>query len=582
MQTGNLTGRIRDWWKRLGHRFSTGFGQGPALLRRMGIPLSDVNPDRRGFVVVQIDGLSYGHLLTAMKQRKLPFVRKLHARGELRLHRFQSEIPTSTPAFQAGLFYGDNENIPGFQFYDRPSRRHFRMGRSEFAHDVQSERANPGVLRGGSVFSCVFTGDAEASMFIFSTLLAPHRWKFVFRVWDILLLSFMNISIFFRILVLGAVELVLAVYDMVKWYLKRGIVRRELEFIGARIALTVIGRETITLGAVIDIFRGVPSVYVNYLGYDEHSHLRGPESKVAYWTLRGIDRSIRRIHKAVCHAERKYDVFILSDHGQVRTRPFEVVVGKTLGDFVKERLAGLEVASDSLKDERAAHLARLTDGLERMANPMPRAFRRPLRAYARFLQRRIGTRPLLGDPESRQDVIVVSSGPIAYLYWTRFDEPLTAEEIDEMHPNLLDEMAASPGIGFVSVRTQDGGVLLHSATGQMLLTEDEATVSGVLPFDKSLFRAHVLAGVRRVTLMPRAGDICIWGGYAPGGHISYSYEFGAHSGCSDEEISAFILAPPTVDFDFAGITRHAQFYELFSRYLEDPPQAIPPVAAAAD
>ena len=581
MQTGNLTGRIRDWWKRLEHRLGTGFGQGPALLRRMGIPVSDVNPDRRGFVVIQVDGLSYGRLLTAMSQRKLPFVRKLHARGELRLHRFLSEIPTSTPAFQAGLFYGDNSNIPGFQFYDRPTRRHFRMGRSEFAHDVQSERANPGVLRGGSVFSCVFTGDAEASLFIFSTMLAPHRWKFVLRVWDIILLSFMNISILFRILVLGVVELVLAVCDMIKWYLKRGIVRRELEFIGARLALTVIGRETITLGAVIDIFRGVPSVYVNYLGYDEHSHLRGPDSKVAYWTLRGIDRCIRRIHRAASHAERKYDIYILSDHGQARCRPFEVVVGQSLGDFVKERLAGLEVASDSLKDERAAHLARLTDGLHRMAHPMPRAFRRPLRAYARFLQRRIGERPLLGDPESRQDVIVVSSGPIAYLYWTRFDEPLTAEEIDEMHPDLLDGMVACPGIGFVSVRTQDGGVLVHSATGQMLLTEDEARVTGEMPFDKSLFRPHVLAGVRRVTRMPRAGDICIWGSFASAGHISYSYEYGAHSGCSDEELSAFVLAPPDADYDFAGITRHAQFYELFSRYVDDAPDGRGPARTAA-
>jgi hypothetical protein len=37
-------------------------------------------------------------------------------------------------------------------------------------------------------------------------------------------------------------------------------------YIACWLALTAIGRETITLGAVIDIHRGVPAIYLNYLG----------------------------------------------------------------------------------------------------------------------------------------------------------------------------------------------------------------------------------------------------------------------------------------------------------------------------
>ena len=554
-------------WDGLLERFNLGYTRGPALLRRMGITGCDVDPARRGFIVVQIDGLSYGHMLNAMKRHRLPFLSKMVRTGKLKVHQYQSEIPTSTPAFQAGCFYGDNSNIPGFQFYDRKLRRNFRMGQTEFAYLVEKERANPGVLRDGSVFSCIYTGDAEAQLFIFSTMLAPRRWKFVFRVWDIVLLSVMNISIFFRMFFLGIIELGLALYDMVRWYVKRGQTKRELEFLGARLALTVIGRETITLGSIIDLFRGVPSIYLNYLGYDEHAHLRGPSSRVALWTLLGIDRSIARIYKAARSSEREYDLFILSDHGQVPTTPFETNTGMTLGQYLKDHLEGVNVATHDEKDERADQLDRLTDGMNRMAAPMPRPFRRPLRAYAKFLKRRVrkpdeeAPLPLPGD------VLVTSTGPIAYVYWTQYDEPITAETIDGLHPDLLDDLAHNENIGFISMRTESGGVLIHSHEGQALLKDDKIEVSGKMPFDGSPFRAHVFRGVQRVTLMPRAGDICIWGNYARTGHITYSYERGAHSGCSEDEISAFIMAPPSVDYDFANIHRHDQFYELLSRYL---------------
>ncbi len=567
MRTGQPSSRPR-WWERIRRAFNLRFTRGPALLRRMGIPVSDADPARRGFVIIQVDGLSHARLVEALRRRRMPFLRRLVRRGRLKLHRFLSELPTSTPAFQAGMFYGDNSEIPGFQFFDKSEGRHYRMGRSEFAYSVQQERRNPGLLRGGSVFSCVFTGDADSALFIFSTLTAPSRWKFVFRAWDILLLSVLYVSVFFRMVFLFVLELVLAVYDSVKWYLRRGIVRREVEFIAARVALTVIARESITVGATIDIYRGVPSIYVNYLGYDEHSHLRGPDSAVAKWTLLGIDRCIRKIHKATLFSERKYDFYVLSDHGQCPVLPFEMLAGEPLGEFLQARLAGMTVESDLTKDERAAQLGAVAEGMARIAEPMPRAFRRPIRAYGRFLGRRVARLdPPADDPVARLDIVVVSSGPVAYAYWVRRPEPLTAEDIDEMHPELLDQLADHPAVGFVSTRTESGGVLVHARGGTALIGENGVRVDGDLPFDASPHRSHVIEGIRRITRMRRAGDLCIWGAYAQGGNVSYSYEFGAHTGCTDDEITAFILAPPEADFDFASVTRHDQFYEFFSRYL---------------
>jgi Type I phosphodiesterase / nucleotide pyrophosphatase. len=85
----------------------------------------------------------------------------------------------------------------------------------------------------------------------------------------------------------------------------------------------VIFKEIETFGAIMDISRGVPSIYSDYIGYDELSHHRGPYSYSALRTLKAIDRKIYHINKAVLKSERKYDIFIISDHGHTPSVPFQ-------------------------------------------------------------------------------------------------------------------------------------------------------------------------------------------------------------------------------------------------------------------
>jgi hypothetical protein len=550
-----------------GRRFVNVFlTRGPSLLRRMGIPFSDVPLERRGLVVVQIDGLSHPRLRRALAEKRMPFLRQLVRSGKLRLHRFSSELPTSTPAFQGGFFYGSNDNIPGFQFYDKRERQYYRMGNSECAHRIESEFTRPGLLRGGSVFSCVFTGEADATLFVFSTLLAPRRWKFVFRLWDNLLLSMLNILVILKIAGLVVLELVLALYDSVRWFFQRGELRNELQFIALRVALTVVTRELITLGAVIDIHRRVPIIYVNFLGYDEHAHQRGPDSRVAMWTLKGIDQCIERIYKAALYSEREYDFYVLSDHGQSPVQPFEAVSEETLGEFLQGELDDMLVESHLHQDSRSAQLSATLAGLREIERWMPRLFRRPLRAYIRRTQKQLVKLTEEADLDVLLDVFAVSSGPVAFVYWLRIAEPLTADEIERMHPHLIERLLRQDGIGMISVRLGGGDVLVQGRNGKAIVGEFSVRSEGILPVDASRHRRQILTQIRRLTLFPRAGDLCIWGGRAPVGNVSYSYEFGGHSGWTDDETQSFILAPASVDFDFSKIVRHPQFYEFFQRY----------------
>ena len=101
-------------------------------------------------------------------------------------------------------------------------------------------------------------------------------------------------------------------------------------------AVGVLLRELLTIGATIDAARGLPVIHVNFLGYDEQSHRRGPASAFAHWSLRGIDRAIRRIGGPHAVAARGYQVWIYSDHGQQRTVSYSETMGKTVEQAVAE------------------------------------------------------------------------------------------------------------------------------------------------------------------------------------------------------------------------------------------------------
>src|SRR5437867_6469395 len=74
---------------------------------------------RRRFVVIQVCGLSHDLLQAALARRWMPGSARLVRRGSLRVHRTCAALPSSTPAFQAGVMYGGPVDIPGFEFFDK-------------------------------------------------------------------------------------------------------------------------------------------------------------------------------------------------------------------------------------------------------------------------------------------------------------------------------------------------------------------------------------------------------------------------------------------------------------------------------
>jgi hypothetical protein len=251
----------------------------------------------------------------------------------------------------------------------------------------------------------------------------------------------------------------------------------------------------------------VPAIYVNFLDYDVAAHAFGPEDRLAFRALRRVDRSIGQLVRILRRLpELDYDLYILSDHGQARCRPFERVSrGVSLEAVVREALG---TAGDGIK--------------------------------------------------------VIAAGPNAFVYFTDRPDPLGAAEIEARHPGALARLSQHPGIGLVLARGPSGPRCWHRGLRVSLGRRPDP--SGGDPFACRDDRDLVLAGLRDLMAMPSAGDIVLYGTGARGGDVSFIDEYGAHAGPSAEELHTFLLHPPHVELPPGPLTHPIQLYPHFRGY----------------
>jgi len=134
-----------------------------------------------------------------------------------------------------------------------------------------------------------------------------------------------------RVVSLALVEVVIAVGDFCRGLVDGRDLWRELLFVPSRVAVSIVLREVTVIGATLDVTRGLPIVHVNFLGYDEQSHRRGPHSAFAHWALKGIDQAIGRLWLAARRSTRRdYDIWIYGDHGQQHTKPYQFDTGRSI------------------------------------------------------------------------------------------------------------------------------------------------------------------------------------------------------------------------------------------------------------
>ena len=529
---------------------------------------------QRGFIVIQIDGLAHEHLLEAMARGYVPTLQRLLNSGQARLARWRCGLPSTTPAVQAGIMFGNNWDVPSFRWYEKDRGLSVVCKPPALVKQVQERVAagREGILNGGSSYVNMFDGGARLSLF---TLAAWGRHRFFENVrgFGFVLLFLFSPWRVVRTLFVSFWEYLRDLWGRLASYWRPG---RRQRFTLIRpffqIIVNVVFREIETFGVMLDIYRGVPCIWANYFGYDEVAHHVGPLGREALRALRGLDKQIRQIDRIRRqYRRREYDLYVLSDHGLSPSTPFRALYGSTLGEYIAAQL-GEAVALDERWGQ--VHHARkpadfLLEELRGMEMGRSKRAQALLRMLRRWMEERVVPDPELGwDMERHGDVIVRSSGSLAHVYFNVTPSPMDLSEVAILYPELVARLLEHPGIGLILGRDDGHPAILTERGIERLAPEGEFGPEHPLAtLPEPAFAAAQLA---RVASFPHSGDLILLGAWNEKGEVvCFEEQWASHGGLGGPQDYPFILYPAHVNWDLSQVTNAEQlYYHFMERYSQ--------------
>ncbi|MEO6002758.1 MAG: endonuclease/exonuclease/phosphatase family protein [Opitutus sp.] len=504
------------------HRARRRLSRNEWAIRHFGLTPSQGTSEEPGLVLIQIDGLARRHLESAIASGKMPFLQRLMQRDGYDLRTFYPGIPATTPAVQAELHYGVRSAVPAFSFFDRTLKKMGRMWDPEWAkaREAQLSEKAEGLLKGGSSWSNIYTGGAgqEESHFCAASIGVGDMWRSG-MIRNLVGFIVLELPSALRIAWLLVAEFAVAATDAIRAIAKGRKPSPEFLLLLSRVFVGVGLRELLTISGEIEVTRGLPIVHLNFVGYDEHAHVRGPGSRFAHFGLRGIDRAIRKIARAARRsARRDYAVWVFSDHGQESARAFP-----------PHSPGGIEtVISDCLE------LSRKRDPAWR-----PRSQQRPV-ATAPWLTRgkhhqgrieRLRIEEQLTFEEGRT-FVVAAMGPVGHVY---FADPKTDDQRLAIGRRLVSQ-GQVPG---VLIRIESGEITWIHSKGETRVPQE---VPALLPHPEPL-RQQIATDLVGFCGNADAGDLILLGWSPFDGTWTFAPERGAHGGFGLDESQGFLLMP---------------------------------------
>ena len=237
---------------------------GPGML---GLPKSTDTEVEPGLVLVQIDGLSEPQLQRALEMGKMPFLKSLIEKEDYRVVPMYSGVPSTTPSVQGELFYGVHQAVPAFSFVDRATGRIVKMYEREPAEALEDSFAEKeALLRDGSAYADIYSGGAEDTRFCAASGKLTDLTRMT-KPWMLPVLLSMHFMSVIRMLLLMTAEVFWALGGVFRGVLNRQNILAELKFIPSRVLVCIGLRDMVTIGAKVDIARGLPVVQLNLLSY---------------------------------------------------------------------------------------------------------------------------------------------------------------------------------------------------------------------------------------------------------------------------------------------------------------------------
>ncbi|MFC8733344.1 alkaline phosphatase family protein [Luteimicrobium sp. NPDC057192] len=519
-------------------------------------------PDgERGVLVVQLDGLAQGTLEFAVQAGLAPTLTRWLRDGTHRLEPWWAQVPSTTPASQAGLLHGAADRVPAFRWWDRELDRLLVTNHPRDAALLEERlaEAGPGLLAGGgAAVSTMFSGGAATNLLVVSRArrgLGPGA-TFVEFCSSPFVLA--------RALLLTVGELVKELYQ--GWQQTARRVEPRVSRLGAYPALraitNVLLRDLNTSLVAEQMVEGAPVIFVDFVDHDEVAHHAGPLRPESLRSLEGLDRVVGLLEQLGRQTARPYDVVVLSDHGQSLGEPFAKTYGFTLESLVR-RLTGTDpwpapsdderrgprrdVATAQARGERGEQWHEVAEALRALSGTA-----RGHDAVGPETGRAAGDRTARADEgpglATDQELVVAASGNFAGVWVTRADEPLRLSRLVERWPDLVPGLAAHPGVGVVVGRDDDGHPVALGAHGLRHLVT--GAVEGEDP--TAVYGPRAAADLARAAGLESAADLLVVSSVDDAGLV-HPFEglVGSHGGLGGEQNQAVLVHPAAWEVDDA-------------------------------
>ena len=482
-----------------------------------------------GLVIVQLDGVGRGVLRQAVRAGTAPTLSRWLRAGTHVGYRWHTGLPATTPAGQAVLLHGDVHHVPSFRWYDKRDRRLLVANRPADAAEIERRiSTGRGLLADGGVsISNLFSGDAPTRILTMSDARLPPRSTRG-------LASFATGPIgLVRTIVVFIGQVVEELYQGRRQRRRdvRPRVDRSRVFALLRGVTTALLHDLNVAVVAEQMARGAPVVFVDFVDYDEVAHYAGPTRPESMRTLDALDRVLGFLAEVAAETNRRYEIVVLSDHGQAQGTPFAQVSGRSLD----------HVVAALIEDHREVAVADTPPEQWGPANVLLTVAARSRRLVGAVARRRADRTDMtvaLGKPPNgtARDVVVAAAGSLAHLYLTHTADPVPVDEIDARYPALALGLARHDGIGAVVGRARDGSPVLWTDGGWAALA-DHPAIGGYGP--------HAAIDLCQLLDRAGAGDLVVLGSYDPDTEEVAAFEelVGSHGGLGGDQTEALLIVP---------------------------------------
>ncbi len=472
---------------------------------------------KKKVIILHIDGLGFDDAQRAIKEGHMPFLKKLLTEEEYEILRYRSGIPSTTPYVQAGILYGENQEIPAFRWWDRKNSEIIRVAGDKSFYDVEHRYFNnkKPLLEKGAAIASLYAGGSK-DVFAVSYIEKGNRKYFnsLFRETALhLLLNPINTikwnwHTFRRSIKIGR--------ELIKNILKR----KYIDWVHFPIYLLeqflLVFPTTIAIKKALNA--NYPVTFAGFYSYDVIAHLFGTNSSHCNSALKDIDGKLRNISDTI-NEGKECDLIILSDHGETEFSFIETITGKTFAEHISDVLPDYEILENPGK-----HI--LTPG------------------------------------KSKGKIVLAYSGGLAHLYDAENESRMSYSQVKRKFPDLIRKILALPEINGAIVREAEDHIFITNR-GEFYLNSPLGKVAKEVlgKYDLPEIVAKQLIDLNS---FKNSGEIIFLGQHVKNRQISFEAPVFGHGSIGGSQAHPFILLKKSHKLDTKNITDARHLYPFLS------------------